>query len=75
MATDSSILAWEILVGYSLWGGKELGMAEHTCFHYEYAVCACLVQFQQFKGRHEEFASNHPPTTGFVCSLAFSQPL
>ena len=28
MATHSSILAWRILVGYSLWGRKESDMTE-----------------------------------------------
>ena len=35
MATHSSILAWKngqrSLVGYSLWGQKELNMTEHIC--------------------------------------------
>ena len=35
MATHSDILAWEIhrqrsLVGYSMWGHREMGITEHT---------------------------------------------
>ena len=36
MATHSSILAWKVawadnLVGYSLWGHKDLDLTEYTC--------------------------------------------
>ena len=31
MAIHSSILAWEILEGYSPWGHKESGTTEHAC--------------------------------------------
>ena len=44
MATHSSILAWRIrgqrsLMGYSLWGLKELDMTEQLTYRYRHVVC------------------------------------